>query len=243
MSLIPLTLDVIGRALKRTDPAVCTSRRVLSLGYPDVLASRAHLARLYPPEVLERVRYRTDAESILRWHGTGEREMIDTPSLFEALGYALDVVDIVEARGGEIIADLNEPFPESMLAGYAAVIDAGTLEHCFNIGQAARNAAGAVAPGGFVMHGNPLNIYNHGFYNLNPTWYSDFYAANGFTVEQLDIVADVLRTPRLATPPPTARFNGAPENSTLLVVARRTRVQPITWPIQTKYVGNPTLRK
>ena len=246
MSLIPLTLGIVGNGLARIAEHGCASRRVLSLGYPDILATREQVGLIFGAGFVERLRMRDDAEAILRWHGASgaPREVIDTRSLFEALGFALDVVDIAEARGGEIIADLNEPLPAPMDARYAAVIDAGTLEHCFNIGQAARNVAGAVAVGGFVMHGNPLNLYNHGFYNLNPTWYHDFYGANGFLIEQMEIVAGVAEgVPSTAKPPPVARFNGAPENSTVLVVARRVEVREIRWPIQSKYVTNPTLRK
>ena len=33
--------------------------------------------------------------------------------------------------------------------------------------------------GGHIYHSNPLVSLNHGFYNLNPTFYSDFYIDNG----------------------------------------------------------------
>jgi hypothetical protein len=245
MSLVPLTLGVIGRALTSPAGKACASRRVLSLGYPDILASRGQVAQIYGASIAQRLRVRDDAESILRWHNVVEpegKEVIDAVSLFEALGFELDVVDIVEARGGEIIANLNEPLPESLHARYAAVLDAGTMEHCFNIAQAAKNIASAVALGGFVMHGNPLNIYNHGFYNLNPTWYHDFYAANGFAIEQLDIVVDAVNAPKVGKAPPTQRFLNMPDGATLLALARRTEIRAFVWPTQSKYQNNPTLR-
>ena len=65
------------------------------------------------------------------------------------------------------------------------MIDAGTIEHCFNIAQAILNAAQAVAPGGHVFHAPPMTMLNHGFYNLNPTLFHDFYGQNGWTVERL----------------------------------------------------------
>ena len=107
---------------------------------------------------------------------------------------------------------------------------------------AATIIASAVALGGFVMHGNPLNMYNHGFYNLNPTWYHDFYEANGFTVESAHIVLDaVSEAPRVAAAPAFKRFWGIPDDATLLVIARRKTVTELKWPVQNKYRNNPTL--
>jgi hypothetical protein len=245
MALVPLTLGVISDALKKVQAAGCESRRVLSLGYPDILASQAQLARLFGSETVQKLGVRADSESILRWHhATGVTDrVVEASALFAALGFELDVLDIAEARGGEIIQDLNEPMDSALIGRYAAVIDAGTLEHCFNIAQAAKNVASAVALGGFVMHGNPLNMYNHGFYNLNPTWYHDFYEDNGFTVSSVQIVIDaVSETPRVANAPPFGRFQSIPDNASLLVIAHRKAITELKWPVQRKYRNNPTLR-
>jgi hypothetical protein len=244
MALVPLTLGVIGDALKATQAAGCASRRVLSLGYPDILASPAQLAKLFGEDVAQALAVRSDSASILRWHHAAAMtdRVIEAGELFAALGFELDVLDIAAARGGEIIQDLNQPMDESLAGRYAAVLDAGTLEHCFNIGQAAKNVASAVALGGFVMHGNPLNMYNHGFYNLNPTWYHDFYEDNGFTVTSVQIVLEaVSETPRVVNAPPFARFQAVPDNATLLVIAQRKAIVAVKWPVQRKYRDNPTL--
>lgn len=245
MSLVPLTLHALRVGLSTLEAQGCTSRRILSLGYPDILANNSQATRIFGPDVVSRLEYRPDAQQILNWHNaTGLTDrVIDARALFAALGYELDVIDLVEARGGEIIHDLNDPLPGAYHARYAAVLDAGTLEHCFNIAQAAKNVAGAVAVGGFALHGNPLNMYNHGFYNLNPTWYYDFYGANGFVIERLDIVLNaVSETPQIANAPAYTRFGGMPDGATLLALARRKSPGEIRWPIQHKYVENPTLR-
>ena len=138
--------------------------------------------------------------------------------------------------------DLNEPVPASLHRRYALIIDPGTLEHCFNIAQAAKNVAEMVAPGGWVFHGNPMNMFNHGFYNLNPTWYHDFYAANGFRVELVEGVANPVRGLQRFEVPLTGRYGGVPAESSLYVLARRESEAPVRWPTQTKYVKNPTLK-
>jgi hypothetical protein len=244
MALVGITLAVINDALKNVAAAGCTSRRILSLGYPDILASPAQLADVFGQKLVDKLVVRADSARILRWHAAANLtdRVIEAPALFEALGFELDVLDIAQVRGGEIIQDLNEPMPDSQHERYAAVLDAGTLEHCFNIAQAAKNVASVVALGGFVMHGNPLNMYNHGFYNLNPTWYQDFYEANGFSVAKIAIVLDALSaSPRVADAPPHHRFKGIPDDATLLVIAHRKAITEVKWPVQHKYRDNPTL--
>jgi len=243
MSLGPLNIRIFRDAAKKLEASGCASRRVLSFGYPDILCSPGSLDFLFGKEALSRLAYREDSESIRRWHGIQEGYPIaDAASLFAMMGFELEVMDLVEARGGEIIQDLNVPVPESLHEQYAVVIDGGTLEHCFNIGQAALNAASLTASGGFVLHGNPLNMYNHGFYNLNPVWYRDFYAANGFEVEVAVLVNGRLDAPGVMEAPRKQRFVGIPDNTVQIVVARRKEVRALTWPTQGKYVDNPTLR-
>jgi hypothetical protein len=55
------------------------------------------------------------------------------------------------------------------------VLDCGTTEHCFNVGQAIINAAHAVKPGGAIFHCFPMCVMNHGFWNASPTAFKDFY--------------------------------------------------------------------
>ena len=243
MALVPSALELLATVLRGV-VADCPSRRIASLGYPDILASPAQLGRLFGEDFVAQVEYRADSSSIVRWHGAGHltEQVPEARHFFKLLGYELDVIDVIPVRGGEIIQDLNQPVPVSLHERYAVVIDAGTLEHCFNIATAARNVAEMVAAGGAAVHGNPLNMYNHGFYNFSPTWYFDFYETNGFKVELLNALHDPLGSSRLAQLPAHGRFDGVPDNCTLLVVARRMDIRPISWPIQRKYRVNPDLK-
>ncbi len=241
---LPLeALRVIRLGLQAAARGGCESQRVLSLGYPDILAGPGELGGLFGEHLAPLLRFREDSEAIARWHGLpAPTRIVESVHFFALLGFDLEVLDVVEARGGELLHDLNEPVPQRLHARYALVVDPGTLEHCFNIAQAAKNVAEMVAPGGCAFHGNPLNMYNHGFYNLNPTWYSDFYAANGFRLESIEGVADPIAALQRFEVPATGRFAAAPPNSSLYVLARRTGAAAVRWPTQTKYVRNPALK-
>lgn len=243
MALVVPMLEVLHSVVLELATGDCKSRRILSLGYPDVLASSRQIARIFGESLAANLVYRADSAEILRWHGSANPEdrVPDATSLFALLGYDLETMDIVPARGGEMIHDLNEPVPQHYGERYAAVLDAGTIEHCFNVAQAVKNVAHMVARGGAAMHINPLNMYNHGFYNFSPTWYHDFYETNGFVVGSLRLVADTAVAPRVGQIPPYARFKEVPENSMLLVVAWRREICSLRWPIQKKYRDYPLL--
>jgi hypothetical protein len=210
--------------------------RIISFGYPDVLESPAALMSHYGAVLAGPLVIRPDSPQIIRWHGlTNTPAIVETVGFFSCLGIQLDILDIAENRGGEIIADLNYPFPAELSNRYTVVFDGGTLEHCFNIGQAFFNAARLVSVGGYVVHANPFSMSNHGFYNLNPTAYHDFYCTeNGFSVKSLNIIVPGEKT-RVIEPPPFQRFGGIPENSVISVVVKKDRDCALTYPVQTKY--------
>lgn len=215
MALTPFAFDLIAPHLR--------GARVLALGYPDVLVPREELAAQYGLTL--------QATSP---HGASHKlafPLAETVEVFRSLGARSVVcVDVKPSRGVELAVDLNEP--QAWAERFDLVLDAGTIEHCANIGQALMNAANAVADGGRVFHGTPANMLNHGFYNVSPTLFHDFYTQNGWTIEHLSgswkagfMPAPIMRV---------ERFN--PKQEILLnVIARRVGDVHLHWPTQSKY--------
>ncbi len=240
MAVDPFFFDLICRAARETGGGT-----MCSAGYPDMLVSEAMMSNALGAEMIRRLPVREDSDNIISWHGVGKlfNRIYDSRSVLEALGYHLSVIDIHPVRGDEIIVDLNHPFPADFSGAYDLVLDTGTCEHCFNIGQAALNLASLVKQGGIIIQGLPLNMFNHGFYNVNPTWFHDFFPDNGFEILLLCGVTDWLTQPKTFDLPPYARFNDAPANSGVVIVARRRKVKPLGFPTQYKYRMNPGLGK
>lgn len=220
MALSPLMTRAVAKHLKPGD-------NVAALGYPDIVASQEQISAILGGRKVES---REDSEAICRRHGLEKRDIPDAHAFFKALGATLDVYDIVKERGCEIPIDLNFPFDNGIR--YQFVLDVGTLEHCFNIGQAAFNMADMVKIGGFIVHENPFNWGNHGFYGLNPTWYADFYTENGF--ELLECVL-VDREGNHGDAPHKKRFLAVEREFNVFAVARRLDEHPLTFPVQGKY--------
>jgi hypothetical protein len=220
MALSLLQTEAVKRLLK-------PGMKVASMGYPDIIAppERLGLTETFGP-----LEFRKDSEVICKRHGLKLRQIPDAHSFFALWGAQLDVYDVVNERGCEIYCDLNIPlFTENI---YDLVLDVGTAEHCFNIGQALINMAKMVKVGGWIIHENPANWGNHGFYNLNPTLFADFYEQNGFQVIEMKLVT---REGRYGVPHPVKRFKFPNDEVNIFCIAQRIREQVLTYPIQTKY--------
>jgi hypothetical protein len=200
-------------------------RRILSLGYPDLVVTADDIRRLFGVTP-------TRFTEFGAWHGVSH-PLPETLHIFEAIGASLECVDIHPSRGVERVVDLNRPCD---LGRFDVVLDPGTIEHCFNIGQAILNAANAVMPGGSIYHSPPMTMLNHGFYNLSPTLLHDFYAQNGW---EIVILTGAVRGEMFEVPA-AARFK-APAEACLYCIAIRRSDQPLAFPTQAKYLANPSL--
>jgi hypothetical protein len=217
--------------------------KLLSLGYPDILVDKAVIEELFGAHIADQLSYRADSAEILNWHGFADKlsQVIDSDHFFSLIGVDCDYIDIVKSRGIERVVDLNDPLPEDLVEQFDFLLDPGTIEHCCNIGQALKNVAMALKEGGYVCHYAPLSMFNHGFYNINPTLFVDFYGQNDFKLEFMAATAGDRFAPDLVEIPETERFT-APENASTLVVARRLKVSNLVWPTQSKYLMNPDLK-
>ena len=237
---LPLSLLYMMRPALAELARMQPQAHVLGLGYPDILDSRDALCALFGEGIRGRLAGRDDAQQVAKWHGLPSADVVETRSLFAALGLQLDCIDMRPGHGVDRVVDLNEPLPNDLVGRHAMVIDPGTIEHCFNIGQAMINVTRALAVGGFVVHVNPMTMINHGFYNLNPTFYNDFYGDNGFQVMFMNGLAPKIRADAFFDVNPMQRIKGVPEDSVMIVIARRVAERPLVWPVQSKYRKAPS---
>lgn len=224
MALTPLVTDYLIPQLKQ-------GSRIASMGYPDIVASEGLVEKWLDGKSCE---YRDDAAKICKWHGMKPQRIPESKSFFKAFGAELDVFDFYQTRGDEIVADLNVQY--EVTGQYDFVLDVGTLEHCFNIAQAAKNMAGLLNVGGIILHSNPFSMGNHGFYGLNPTWFSDFYNQPGFGLKWCFLMEkggnEIIQVPF------TKRFDCQTDKElNIFAAAERTQLLAITYPQQTKYVA------
>ena len=146
-------------------------------------------------------------------------------------GSTLASVDLFGHEGMEWIADLSLPHD---FGPYDVVLDPGTIEHCSNPAQAFINAASAVRSGGVIIHESPVTMVNHGYWNLCPSWFEDFYGHNRFKIERMELTKGPSYDAVKIVPWPTSNrceFIHLPMETCVLVVARRHGTDPITLPL------------
>jgi len=94
----------------------------------------------------------------------------------------VDSIDYSNFEGASIIHDLNTKIPGNLHDIYDTLIDAGTLEHVFDVKNALENSSKLIKEGGTIIHVLPANNFNgHGFYQFSPDLFFQYYSEeNGY---------------------------------------------------------------
>lgn len=109
-------------------------------------------------------------------------EFVHAQVFFEMMGiseyYDMDKYDFDKPK---LLHDLNSPVPECLSGRFSLVVEAGTMEHIFDIRSVMENIVRMLRVGGWIVHFSPSSgSVDHGFYSFSPCFFYDFYHANGF---------------------------------------------------------------
>ncbi|MFA6185081.1 MAG: hypothetical protein WC720_02900 [Candidatus Shapirobacteria bacterium] len=114
------------------------------------------------------------------------KNFVHAKTFFKQIGikesnyYDVDKFDFDKPK---IIHDLEKPFDKKYNNFFNLIIDSGTMEHIFDIKSVMVNTVKITKLGGYVLYMIPANNFlNHGFYQISPTFFYDFYTANGFKI-------------------------------------------------------------
>jgi len=157
--------------------------KVLCLGKQDLKFSLTQLI-----SSARTLRHKVDLSAFI---GLDDDQVLDQERFFKALGFShVHTLDVNRYEGAEIIFDLNEDkTPEEFVDSYDLIFDGGTLEHVFNIGNALKHLSKIVRHDGIIFHSNPCNGYvDHGFFQVSPNLYFDFYLSNEFNIVYAGII-------------------------------------------------------
>jgi hypothetical protein len=122
-----------------------------------------------------------------RWPEIGRAPFADE-FLRQALGaQRIDSIDISSYEGASILHDMNQPLPAELCGQYEVVLEAGSLEHIFNLPVALRNCMCLLKPGGSLFLSVPANnLFGHGFYQFSPDlFFRVLSPPNGFQLNTM----------------------------------------------------------
>lgn len=103
----------------------------------------------------------------------------DLKTLFNVLGFK-SVVTIDFNDRADIRLDLTQPILEEYREKADLVFDSGTLEHIFDVKKAIENMNNFLKRGGVIFHMSPVSVYEHGFFNFNPSFFNSLYTQSGY---------------------------------------------------------------
>lgn len=165
-------------------------------------------------------------------------------TFFKAIGYPpIEALDFTDSEGAQHIHDLNHPCPDHLKGQFDIVIDGGTTEHIFHIGNALDMCHKLLAPGGLMLsYVSADGWFGHGFFQTGPDvpW-RYWHHARGYEMLEVSIVARKVPDKVIAIPDPTGRPRGGERALVgphmILYAARKPLVDPpYAPPIQGHYV-------
>jgi len=107
------------------------------------------------------------------------------------LGFeSCDSLDFDNSEGATISFDLNQSsLPNQLNEKYDIIFNFGTLEHIFHLPNFFGNTFKMLKNNGIIFHSSPMNnMADHGFYQISPTLFYDYYIANQFQILDCFIV-------------------------------------------------------
>lgn len=111
-------------------------------------------------------------------------------------------LDISKYEGATHIGDLGAPM--SLPRTYDTIIDAGSLEHVFDVATAFRNLIAFTAIGGRIIHALPVNnLSGHGFWQFSSDLiYALYSSENGFADTRVYYASSINPDDWRLVPPP-----------------------------------------
>jgi hypothetical protein len=98
-------------------------------------------------------------------------------------------IDFDDSEGAEFLVDMNnELIDDSLFKKFDVIFNNGTIEHVFHVPNFLSNITKMLKDDGFILHMSPVNNWvDHGFYQISPTLYLDYYLDNNFTIKECKI--------------------------------------------------------
>lgn len=196
ISIIP------GLFLARHRAAAAEAKRGIILGRQKIHMQPARLKRFVA--ALAKMGVPATGADITQADGFSE-------AFFARLGYPpIEAMDFTDAEGAQHIHDLNLPCPEALRGKFDLVIDGGTTEHIFHLGQALDTCHELLAPGGLFMSfvaGD--GWFGHGFFQTGPDvpW-RYWHHARGYEMLEVSLAPRKSPLETIPVPDPTGRPRG-----------------------------------
>lgn len=112
-----------------------------------------------------------------------EKFLFEIAKIFWEVFWQPSSMTAIDFHGTESALKLDLNYPVELQKRFHVVINLCTSEHIFNIAQVMKTVHDYTLPNGLMIHEVPFTgWYDHGFYNIQPTFFWDLAAFNGYAV-------------------------------------------------------------
>jgi hypothetical protein len=164
------------------------SGRLLTLGKQDVYVTEPELKKIFAG--YKRSLSVNGGLALSAKLDMAKSGFLSDMGLFSMLGFSqISSMDASLYEGADYVHDLNllSP-PEELQEACDCIFDGGTIEHVFHVPNALANIFTLLRVGGRIIHIAPSsNHIDHGFYMFSPTFFWDYYRANGYEINVCEV--------------------------------------------------------
>ena len=171
-------INSVVELIEKRENSMQYQKKLGSIGYPDLIIKKSNLKGKIPEMSYQ---YLENNMNAMKWHNlsSSKYSFFSIEKFIANKGWQFEFLDIDIGTGKSnntdairknyIEMDLNLPIPDHLYCSYDILIDSGSAEHCFNIGQVFENYFYMLKPGGVLVQYIPFYSPNHGFWSFNPT--------------------------------------------------------------------------
>jgi hypothetical protein len=112
-----------------------------------------------------------------------ESQFITDGTLFAAFApeLRLDVMDVTDYEGANLIWNMCEPVPHHLHETYDVIFNGSVLDNIFDPAQAMRNMTRLLAPRGRIIHIEMVSNFLYEYLIYSTDWFIDYQIVSGFT--------------------------------------------------------------
>ena len=175
------------KVLIRESPQFPPEFSVLTLGVPKIYTSYEETVTYFNEYGIKYCEIpaleRKKADDLFWNSNLQERQYIHPETFFKILGAKqYSALDVFDFEGASIIHDLNQPIPKEYYNSFDVIIDCGTTSHVPNTLSVFENVTNMLKINGIIIHILGIaGFVNHGFYQISPLTFYEYYGSNGFT--------------------------------------------------------------
>ncbi|MGC2414380.1 MAG: class I SAM-dependent methyltransferase [Stellaceae bacterium] len=157
--------------------------RLLTLGRQTICADADRLSEILTAYGVgwDRAAARYDRRTVQSSLSQGANYITDE-TLFSSFcpDVALDVLDVTDYEGANLIYNLCDRLPETLFGRFDLIFNGSVLDNIFDPAQALRNISQLLAPDGRVIHIEMASNLGFEYLIYSTDWFLDYYVMNDF---------------------------------------------------------------